>query len=347
MTPTASTEAQPFSATLESLCRGQHLPSEQARALFGQVVAGALSETEMTALLVALKAKGEQPTEIAGAAAALRTAASPFERPDYAYGDSCGTGGDGAHTVNISTAVAFVAAEAGVPIAKHGNRSVSSQCGSADVLEALGVNLTPSAERSRQALDEVGVCFLFAPQYHAGLRHAMKVRRALKTRTIMNLLGPLVNPARPTLQVMGIYDPGLVEAAAQTLKLLGCEAALVVHGSGLDELALHGPSHCALLRAGEVTTMEVSPADMGVSEAPVSALVGGSPAENAEWLELVLQGRASEPQLNAVAINCGALLWLADKAVSLKDGTSMARETLASGRCIERLRQLAAISQQG
>ena len=227
-------------ALLARLCGGDSLTAGQSELLFQALVAGELGEAEIAALLIALKVKGETGDELIGAARALRAAALPFDRPDYLFADSCGTGGDGSRTINLSTAVAFVAAAAGLPIAKHGNRSVTSKCGSADVLEQLGVRLDVSPETSRRALDQAGICFLFAPQYHPGLRHAGPVRRALKVRTVMNMLGPCVNPARPAVQLLGVADPALLEPVATTLAGLGVERALVVHGAGLDEVALHG-----------------------------------------------------------------------------------------------------------
>lgn len=331
-------------AVIDALCAGKDLSVEQSEALFRDVIAGVLSEVELSALLVALKAKGETPDEIAGAARALRAACSAFERPAYAYADCCGTGGDGHGTINVSTAVAFVAAEAGVPVAKHGNRSVSSQCGSADVLEALGARLDPPADVSRRALDEVGFCFLFAPQYHAGMRHAMPVRRALKVRTMFNLLGPLVNPSAPPLQVMGIYAPELVAPAARTLGILGCQAALVVHGGGLDEIALHAPTRAALLRDGRVEELTLEPGDAGVSPAPIEALRGGGPAANGAWLKELLGGRGERAHQDAVAVNAGALLWIAGRAASLREGTAQALDCLRSGRARERLERFVALS---
>lgn len=333
-------------ALIDGICAGRDLSAADAEALFRDIVGGAVAEVHLAALLVALKAKGETPAEIAGAARALRAAAAPFAAPDYLYADCCGTGGDGAGTVNLSTAAAFVAAAGGVPVAKHGNRSVSSRCGSADVLEALGARIDAPAEVSRRALDEVGFCFLLAPQYHAGLRHAMPVRRALGVRTIMNLLGPLVNPSAPPLQLMGIYDPALCAPAARTLGLLGCQAALVVHGAGIDEVALHGPTRAALLRGGEVEELTITPEDAGLGPAPLTALRGGGPGENAAWLGRALSGDAPRAHLDAIAVNAGALLWLAGKADGLRAGTQAALAILEAGLGRARLDRFVAITRE-
>src|SRR6185503_6528085 len=197
----------------------------------------------------------------------------------------------------------FVAAELGIPIAKTGNRSVSSRCGSADLLERLGVNLEPDPAIGRRCLDEAGICFVFAPQYHAGVRHAAAVRRALGVRTVFNLVGPIANAARPPWQMMGIYDPALCEAAARTLQLLGREVALVVHGSGLDEVALHGPTSGVLLQGGDLRHVTITPADAGIAEAPVAALAGSGPEENAAWLTGLLEGKGPAAHADAVALN--------------------------------------------
>ena len=230
---------------LETLCRGEDLSRDRVRALFRAVMAGEVSEVQLTALLVGLKAKRETPDEVAGAAEAMRSAALHLDTGGLTVADSCGTGGDGAHTLNLSTATAFVAAAGGMRIAKHGNRSISSKCGSADVLEQLGIRIDAPPEVSRRCLEEAGVCFLFAPQYHAGVRHAMPVRRALGVRTIFNLLGPLANPALPAIQLMGVYDAARCETLATTLGKLGCKRALVVNGDGLDEIALHAETRAA------------------------------------------------------------------------------------------------------
>ena len=326
------------------ILRQRHLDRRESTDLFRGIISGSRSEVEIAAVLAALKTRGETPEEIAGAAEALRESALPFPTPDYPFADTCGTGGDGTGTVNLSTAVAFTAAELGIPVAKHGNRSVSSKCGSADVLEKLGVKLDAAPEVSRRCLDEAGICFLLAPQYHPGVKHAMPVRRTLATRTIFNLLGPLVNPARPTWQLMGVYDPRLVAPLAETLGLLGCKAALVVHGAGHDELVLHGSSTVATWRNGRLDRTMISPDLCGVTPAPPDALAGGSPDENAAWLTGLLQGRATPAQIDAVALNVGGLAWIAGQAASISDGVSRAREVIYSGTAYRRLQQLVELS---
>jgi anthranilate phosphoribosyltransferase len=318
----------------------RHLGEAEIHAAFAGLVGGRLTDVEIAALLAALKVRGQTPAEIAGAARALREAAVPFPRPGHPVADTCGTGGDGAGTVNISTAAAFVAAEGGVAVAKHGNRASSSRCGSADVLEQLGVRLEAPPAVARRCLDRAGICFLFAPAYHPGVRRAVDVRRALRTRTLFNLLGPLANPARPEFQVMGIYDPALLRAAAETLGRLGCRSALVVHGGGLDELALHAPTRGALLRDGRVEDLTLTPEDAGLAPAPLGALAAGEPGEAAAWLEALLDGRGAPAHRDAVALNAGALLWIAGAAPTLRAGAARAREILAGGGAGRRLRLL-------
>lgn len=330
---------------LEHLCQKQNLTKTQSHALFDQIIRGELSEVELSALLIALKSKGESSEEIAGAAEALRQAAKPFASPGYEVGDSAGTGGDGLGTVNISTAIAFVLPELGLPMAKHGNVSVSSSCGSADVLKELGVRLDVSPERARKCLDELGVCFLFAPSYHEGMRFAMPVRRALKTRTIFNLLGPLINPSRPAYQIMGVYHPSLCEPIAEALRLLGAKSALVVHGSGLDEIALHGKTTAARVQNGAVESFEMTPEDAGLKSFPLEALAGSSPEQNARWLQKVLAGQGSEAHNAALAINAGALLWVSGRESDLKTAVAKVLDVVRSGVAIKRLRHLVEYTQ--
>ena len=326
-----------FHPAIESLCRGDHLSEEEAHRIFTSVMRGDVSEPQLTAILVALKAKGETPAEIAGAARAMREAAHTLDTGDLEVVDSCGTGGDGAQTVNISTAAALVAAEAGLCVAKHGNRSISSRCGSADVLEALGIDIRAPAAASRRALTHARICFLFAPQYHPGVGHAMPVRRALKVRTLFNLLGPLVNPALPDCQLVGVYDPARCVPLARTLGLLGVHRAMVVHGGGLDEVALHAPTTAAWLDHGEVRELTLRPEDAGLSERGIDELAGGDPEGNAAWLAALLEGKGSDAHNEAVAINTGALLWVAGAAGNLRAGTEHALSILRSGATANRL----------
>lgn len=328
---------------LEALSR-RSLSREESSAAFHRLLGGEYSELEMSAVLAALKTRGESPEVMAGAVEALLGAAVPFPRPDYHYADCCGTGGDGIGTVNISTAAAFVAAELGIPVAKTGNRSVSSRCGSADVLERLGVHLEPDPVVGRRCLDEAGLCFVFAPQYHPGVRHAAPVRRALGVRTVFNLVGPIANAARPPWQMMGIYDATLCEAAARTLQLLGREVALVIHGSGLDEVALHGPTSGVMIRGGDLRHVTITPGEAGLRQAPLEALAGSGPDENAAWLTGLLEGKGSATHADAVALNAGTLAWAVGKAATLKEGTRLAREALDGGDCIRRLSRLVELS---
>jgi anthranilate phosphoribosyltransferase len=330
---------------LETLCAGEHLDRERTSALFASMLSGELSEVELAALLTALKAKGETPGEIAGAAASLRKAAVPFATDGIDVVDTCGTGGEGAHTVNISTAVAVLAAELGLHVAKHGNRSVSSRCGSADVLERCGVNIEASPGVSLRCLSELGICFLFAPNYHPGMRLAMPVRRALGVRTIFNILGPLANPASPSFQILGVYDPGLCLPMARTLGMLGCRGALVVHGAGLDEIALHGPTEAVRLReGGDVEPLTIEPDRLGLHRCSIDELRGGGPDENAAWLRQLLGGEGRETHRQAVALNAGALLWICGRAEDLWQGTQRALATLESGQAAERLGRWAEMS---
>ncbi|MDP2560234.1 anthranilate phosphoribosyltransferase [Psychrobium sp. 1_MG-2023] len=331
---------------LEQLYQGESLSLEQSQQLFSQIVQGNVEPIVLSSILTALKMKGETPDEIAGAALALKEAAVSFPSPDYDFIDSCGTGGDGSDTINISTASAFVAAACGIKVAKHGNRSVSSKSGSADLLEALGIKLDMTPEQSRECLDKYNLCFLFAVQYHQGVRFAVPVRQALKTRTIFNVLGPLINPAAPKTQLMGVYDKNLIEPIAKTLQLVGVTRALVVNGSGLDELAIHGPSDVAELNNGVITTYQVTPDDLGVETTPIEALRGGDAAENATLITALLKGQGAPAHQNAVAVNVAATLYLSNNVTSLAEGVSLANKIISSGKAYQVVEQLAAASQE-
>jgi len=331
--------------TLEQLYAGKSLSSEQSQAFFEQVVQGKIDPIILSSVLTALKIKGETPEEITGAARALLAQAQPFPRPDYDFTDIVGTGGDGLGTINISTASAFVAAACGLKVCKHGSRSVSSKSGSSDLLAAFGVNLNMSAEVARQCLDTLNICFIFAPQYHAGMRFAAPVRAALKTRSIFNVLGPLVNPARPDFELMGVYAPELLKPIAEVHKQLGMKRVMVVFGSGLDEIALHGETQVAELIDGEIKEYTLTPADFGVDSYPVEAIFGGDALQNKVIIENILQGKGTAAQQAAVAINTSALLVLNGLADNFKQGTIMAMDMMLSGKPLQLVQQLAEHSQ--
>ena len=325
---------------LDRLTAGEPLDETSARTLFAALVAGKLDDAEIIAMLIALPVRVETAAEMIGAARALRAAAAPFPRPDYLFADCCGTGGDGSASINISTAAAFVAASAGLPVAKHGNRSVTSRCGSADVLEHLGVRIDVPADVSRAVLDETGICFLYAPAYHPGLRHAAAARRAVGKRTIMNLLGPCVNPAAPPVQLLGVADPATLEHVARTLAALGCTAALVVHGSGHDEIALHGETQAIRVIHGKLEHLTLSPEDADIARRSVDAVAGGDVDANAAGLAAVLKGQGPPAHMDAVALNAGALLMTAGIADDFASGVALAADRLRSGAPYDRLQAL-------
>ncbi|MDQ3140550.1 MAG: anthranilate phosphoribosyltransferase [Pseudomonadota bacterium] len=322
----------PVANPLPKLLTGEDLPSADAQHLFERLVLGKLEPAEIAGMLIALRMKGETAEEMIGAATALSAAALPFERPDYLFADCCGTGGDGSGLINVSTAAAFVAAACGLPIAKHGNRSVSSKCGSADVLEQLGAKIDVDPVTARRLLDQTPFSFLFAPAYHPGMKHAALVRRQLSVRTVMNLLGPCINPARPPVQLLGVADPKMLRRIAQTLAAVGVREALVVHGSGLDEVALHGETRAIRLSNGEMTELELTPEDAGFERAPLSVVTGGGPEENAARLKALLGGGGARAENDIVALNAGALLMTAGLATTLRDGAALARDALLSGK---------------
>ncbi|OOF09727.1 anthranilate phosphoribosyltransferase [Salinivibrio sp. PR5] len=316
---------------LETLYQQQSLSQAQSEQLFSAIIQGELEPARLAAALTALKIKGETPEEIAGAAKALTDNAEPFPRPSYPFADIVGTGGDGANTINISTTAAFVAAACGVKVAKHGNRGVSSKSGSSDLLAAFGIDLAMPADRAREALDNLGVCFLFAPQYHTGVRHAMPVRQAMKTRTIFNLLGPLINPAKPSIELMGVYDQALVAPIAQTMQNLNMTRAAVVHGDGLDEVAIHGPTTVAEITPTQIEHYTLTPSDFGVSQYPLDSIAGGTPEQNRAMISAILQGKGTDAQQAAVAVNVALLLRLFGQE-DLKANTQQALDVMASGK---------------
>lgn len=325
---------------LNRLLDGEDLTREEVHDLFGRLMDGLLPDALKSALLVALRMKGESPPEIAGAACAMRERAVRIPHRVERVVDTCGTGGDQRGTFNISTASALVAAAGGVPVAKHGNRSVSSRSGSADVLAALGVDIEVSPAVAGRALEQVGIAFLFAPLLHPAMREVMPVRKTLGVRTVFNVLGPLTNPAGARRQVMGVYAEGLVEPIARVLAELGSEHAVVVHGlDGLDEVTTTAATRVGEVRAGRVEVYEVTPERFGVRRAELSELAGGGPEENARAMERVLAGEAGA-LADVTAVNAGAALYVGGVVESWEAGVERAREVLASGAAIETLERL-------
>lgn len=330
---------------LQRLVMGENLSREEMRELFTLIFAGGFTPAQLGAFLIALRMKGETAEEIAGAAEVMRSRATRVQVPaGRMVLDTCGTGGDGAHTFNISTAVALVVAGAGVTVAKHGNRSVSSQCGSADVLAACGLDLDAPVSVVERCLAEVGIGFLFAPALHDGMRHVGPVRREVGVRSIFNLLGPLANPAGATRQLLGVYDGALVPVLARTLAQLGTERALVVHGEdGLDEVSPCGPTRAAWVENGTVRELVLTPAAAGVEPVRAEELRGGTPAHNALLLQGVLGGMAG-PLRRTVLLNSAAALWVAGLADDLKAGVRLAEVAIDSGKAREKLAALVAIT---
>jgi len=333
-------------ATLELLVEGESLSQTQAEQFFEQVINGEIAPELLAAVLTALKIKGESPSEIAGAAIAIRSGATAFPPQSTQVADCVGTGGDGANTINISTTAAILAAACGLKMAKHGNRSVSSMSGSADLLEAFGVNLTMSPATASKCIEQANICFLFAPAYHAGFKHAAPVRKALGIRTLFNILGPLVNPAQPKTMLLGVYTPELINTIAQTLLLTGVERAWVVHGSGLDEIALHGQTQVTEICEGKLIEKTISPTDFGLENYALEDIKGGTPQENADIIKAILSGNGEPAHNAAVIINCAALLYLHDKADNLKAAAQLASEVLASGNALTTLETLVKVSQE-
>lgn len=331
-------------SVIAKVVAAEDLTRDEARSAIEIVMRGEATPAQIAGLLVALRMKGETVDEIVGAAEAMRAEASrvSLERPGLV--DTCGTGGDGAGTFNVSTAAAFVAAGAGVPVAKHGNRSVSSHCGSADVLEALGVTLTDDAEVLRLCLEEAGMAFLFAPFQHPAMKHAVGPRKELAVRTIFNMLGPLTNPAGARRQLMGVYDARLVERLARVVGRLGAERALVVHGAGgLDELSTLGTSRVAEWDGERVVSYEVDPGSFGLEAAAPGDLLGGDAERNADIIRAVLDGAAGAAR-DIVVLNAGAAIYAGGLVDDLEAGLDAARVSLDDGAAAGKLDALVACS---
>lgn len=331
---------------LRRLIARQDLERGETKDLFSSLMDGELSEPMKAALLVALAMKRESSSEISGAAIAMRERVIPIPHRRDKVVDTCGTGGDGKGTFNISTAAALVAAAVGVPVAKHGNRSVSSRSGSADVLAALGVKIEVPPEVAGRELDELGIAFLFAPLLHPAMREVMPVRKELAVRTIFNLLGPLTNPAGAKRQLIGVFAADLVEIIGRVLADLGAQRAWVVHGNdGLDEITLSATTRVAEVDGGDVRVFTLDPEELGFERCALADLAGGEPVDNAAALRRVFEGEPG-PLTEVTVLNAGAAVYVGDRAESLEEGISLAREAIRSGAAAEKLEALARMSQE-
>lgn len=320
----------------------EDLGRREVESLFGQLMDGALSDTQIAALLAALATKGETVEEIAGAAKAMRDRVVGIPHKHEHAVDTCGTGGDGKNTFNISTAAAVVAAAAGVPVAKHGNRSVSSRCGSADVLEELGVSIETDVDVAARCLNEIGIAFLFAPRLHPAMGAVMPVRKALAVRTVFNILGPLTNPAGARRQVLGVFDRALVDQLAHVLAELGSEHVLVVHGEdGLDELTITGATHVAELKDGAVRSYSVHPEDFGLARVELDSLAGGDVRQNAQAMRAVFSGTGG-PLADVTGLNAGAAIYVGGFEETLAAGVARAVKVISSGAAQQKLEELIA-----
>ena len=336
--------SEAFKPLLAGLADGATLSEGDAEAFFAACLRGEPTPAQMGAAVTAMRLRGETVGEITACARALRRSATVLEHP-FDVVDTCGTGGDGLHTVNISTAAAIVAAGGGLKVAKHGNRAVSSRAGSSDVLAALGVNLEAGPAQSRRALDEANLCFLFAPAHHGALRHVAPVRAELGFRTVFNLLGPLANPAGARRQVLGVAEARRVEPMARVLGALGCERAWVVHGEGLDEMTTTGVSQVAEWRDGGLRLFNIAPEAVGLPRASLAELQGGGPVENAAALRRLLAGERG-PYRDIVALNAAAAFLVGDAVETLREGVERAEASLDSGAARLALERLVAITNQ-
>lgn len=325
---------------IQKVVEGFHLTEEEAAAAMKVIMDGEATPAQIGAFITALRIKGETVDEITGCARVMREKANRIAPAAAPLVDTCGTGGDGANTFNISTAAAFVVAAAGAAVAKHGNRSVSSKCGSADVLEALGVRIDLEPQAVEECIEEVGIGFLFAPLFHQSMRHAVGPRKELGIRSVFNVLGPLTNPASAQAQVVGVYDPALTQPIAQVLARLGVREAYVVHGlERLDEISICGETQVSHLKEGQVTTFRLRPEDAGLEAAAPGAIRGGDAQENAEIVRSILKGQRG-PQRDVVVLNASAALVVAGLARDLAQGVAIAQEAIDDGRAYAKLQAL-------
>ncbi|MFH1075662.1 MAG: anthranilate phosphoribosyltransferase [Pseudomonadota bacterium] len=325
---------------IQKVVTGNNLTEQEMISIMKEIMEGNATDAQIGSFITALRMKGETVDEITGAARVMREKATVIHATGKIVVDTCGTGGDGSNTFNVSTATAFVAAGGGISVAKHGNRSVSSQCGSADVLVALGVNIDVPPQTVEECINEIGIGFLFAPKLHAAMKYAIGPRREIGIRTIFNILGPLTNPAKANVQVLGVYDSVLTHTIAETLKNLGSKSAWVVHGEGgLDEISILGPTLVSELRNGEVKILKITPEEVGLTRGTLADIRGGDAKQNAAIILDILKGHKSAKR-DIVLFNAAATFRAADMAEDLKQGIALAEESIDSGKAFKKLELL-------
>ncbi|MGB5157940.1 anthranilate phosphoribosyltransferase [Desulfobacterium sp. N47] len=335
-----------FKESLKKIIERTDLDEMEMSQMMSEIFSGGITDAQTGAFMAALATKGETFEELAGAASAMRKKARRIQTSAKTVVDTCGTGGDGAKTFNISTTSAFVVAGCGVTVAKHGNRSVSSQCGSADLLEALGVKLDTAPEIVEEAIQEIGIGFLFAPLYHEAMKYVAKARKEIGLRSIFNMLGPLTNPASANYQILGVYAPKLTEMFAHALRILGVKRAFVVHGhDGLDEISICAPTRTSELKDGLIRTYDIDPEEFFGKTAKADDLIGGSPADNAQITKDILNGEKG-PKRDIILINASAALVAAGKALNLKEGIKLAQTSIDSGAAKSKLESLVQFTQE-
>lgn len=325
---------------IQKLKRKENLTFEESQIIFKEIMEDNLGLETIKEILIGLKEKGETFDEIAGASQVILNKAKSFPTIDYEYGDIVGTGGDKSNLINVSTLSSFVGAACGLKLAKHGNRSVSSKCGSFDLLEQMGISIEKDPKSLKESLDTNGLCFLYAPFFHPSFRFVAPVRRELKTRSIFNILGPLVNPARPTYQLMGVYTPELLKPMAKASMRLGLKKALIVHGSGLDEIAPHGETQVVQIDGDSIKEFILSPKDFGFSNFSLDKVAGGEKEHNYEMALKILSGQGSDEQKKMIAMNTAPLLVMGDKAINYQVGAEMAMDILSSETCLNLVKEI-------
>ena len=329
---------------IHEIMNHRDLEYHMAEGVMREIMSGAASHVQMASYLTALRMKGEAIPEITASAQVMRDMAVHL-CPSYEVLEIVGTGGDEVGTFNISTTSAFVIAAAGIPVAKHGNRSVSSKCGAADILESLGVDITLDAEKNQRVLDDTNMCFLFAQSHHSSMKNVAPVRREMGERTIFNILGPLTNPANAAIQLLGVYDPALVEKLAEVLSKLGVRRGMAVCGSdGLDEITLTGATHCCEIRDGELFSYDITPEQFGLESCRLEQLIGGTPEENAQITIDILSGKETGAKRDIILLNAGAAIYLGRPGITMRDGVEQAREMIESGRALAKLEEFKAAS---